>query len=510
MIGSVHHREGALQDSSEEAVLYRLAELASGLGAEHTASAARSVAERVSEGRFYVACVGQFKRGKSTLLNALVGQEVLPTGIIPVTAVPSILRYGDTTSARVRSENAEWINIPLSAIEEYVSEEKNPQNTKRVAGVEIFIPSPLLRTGMCLVDTPGLGSVFAGNTAATHAFIPHIDAAIVLIGADPPMSGDELEFVETVARDVRDILYVLNKADRASEAERITAIGFARRLLQQRLKGEIPAVFEVSALERSEGRGQNRDWVELVGALGDLVPRSGRSLVRAAAERGIRRTADQILAVIKEERNALENPIEESERRVAGLRKTLDAATDAMRDLGVLLAAEQQRLSEAFAARRDLFLQQARADTQTRLEARLRSLTPRRNGPAYRRDINHLTQDIVRTQLAPWLEGEQKFAEEAFRKTALRFVELGNNFLCEFGESGMAGLEALPRELDRAQGLRAQSQFYFHEIERVAAPASPLLFVADLVLGTLGMRGRIIRDARKFADQLLEVNTSRV
>ena len=72
-------------------VFYDSAELAQELGAEPVAEEARELATRVSEGRFYVACIGQFKRGKSTLLNALVGHEVVPTGFVPVTAVPTVI-----------------------------------------------------------------------------------------------------------------------------------------------------------------------------------------------------------------------------------------------------------------------------------------------------------------------------------------------------------------------------------------------------------------------------------
>lgn len=82
--------------------LLRLAGLAEELEAEPIAEEARELAARVAEGRFYVACVGQFKRGKSTLLNALVGHEVVPTGYVPVTAVPTVIRFGDALRARVR------------------------------------------------------------------------------------------------------------------------------------------------------------------------------------------------------------------------------------------------------------------------------------------------------------------------------------------------------------------------------------------------------------------------
>jgi GTP-binding protein EngB required for normal cell division len=510
MTGTSDSHQGMLRDLTGEATLYRLSELATEFGAGHIAGNARSVAERVSEGRFFVACVGQFKRGKSTLLNAIIGHSVLPAAVVPVTAVPTVIRHGERLAARVRFQSARWTDIPVGDVEQYVSEEKNPENAKGVAGVEIFVPSPLLETGMCLVDTPGLGSVFAGNTAATHAFVPHIDAAIVVIGTDPPLSGDELQLVETVAKEVHDLLFVLNKADRVSEVERMAAIEFARSVLGKRLKRQVSAVFEVSALERLEGHGQNRDWADLVQALEDLVLRSGRSLVRKATDRAIRRTADQLLVVIKEERDALERPFDESERRIARLRKALEEAEGAMRDLGILLGAEQQRLSEIFAERRNVFLKQAQANAHRELSERLPLLAPSRNGPAYRRKVNHLAQEVARGQLIPWFEGEAKYAEEVFCKTAQRFVELGNDFLRHLRETGVQGLEELPEELGPEQGLRGQSQFHFHVIERVAAPASPLLFISDLVVGALGLHGGIVCDAREFVDQLLEVNSSRV
>ncbi|MGC2793000.1 MAG: dynamin family protein, partial [Candidatus Sulfotelmatobacter sp.] len=162
-LASVAPEDGhlSIENSNGESALVRLAELADQFDAQQVAADARSLAERVSEGRFYVACIGQFKRGKSSVLNALVGDSVLPTGVVPVTAVPTIVRYGSHAAARVRFEAAgRWTDIPVKSVDEYVSEEKNPENAKHVTALEIFVPSPLLATGMCFVDTPGLGSVF--------------------------------------------------------------------------------------------------------------------------------------------------------------------------------------------------------------------------------------------------------------------------------------------------------------------------------------------------------------
>jgi putative ribosome biogenesis GTPase RsgA len=497
-------------EPSREALLAQLADLAREFGAESIANTARTIAERSSEQRFYVACIGQFKRGKSTLLNALIGHPVLPTAVVPVTAVPTILRYGRSLSARVRLQNSEWMDIAVPTVEEYVSEGKNPQNAKKVAGVEIFVPSALLETGMCLVDTPGISSVFAGNTAATEAFIPHMDAAIVVIGADPPLSGDELQLVEALSPEVQELLFVLNKADRNDEVERAAAVEFSRRALESGLERPVSEIFEVSALERMEQRGRERDWNRLVGALENLGSGSGRSLVRQATDRGIRRTTSQLLAVLDEERDALKRPVEESERRIERLEKILTESDLRMPDLAVLLTAAQQQLAAVLGERRKAFLELAQPRAAAELAERLPSLTESRNGPAYRRSVNQLAQQIARGQLAPWLEREAAFAEQEFRNTAKRFVELANQFLHRLGDIGIPGLEELPNELDSAPGLAVRSQFYFHGIERVAAPASPFLFLEDLLLGGLGLRGAIVRDAREFLEELLEINSARV
>ncbi len=493
-----------------ESALFRLAEIAADFAAQRISADLRSLAERVSEGRFYVAAVGQFKRGKSTLLNALVGQPVLPAAVVPVTSIPTILRYGDSLSARVRFQDAAWVEIPVPSVAEYVSEENNPENARGVAGIEIFVPSKLLGTGMCLADTPGLGSVFAGSTAATRAFIPHIDAAFIVMGVDPPLSGEELQLVDRVAQDVRELIFVLNKADRANEQERAEAVEFSRRVLEARLGREVATVYEVSALERLEQRGPLRDWNRLLEALESLQQHSGRPLVREAANRGLRRAAHELLRVIREERGELLRPVEESQRRIEQLRKTLAEAELTLNDLCVLLSAEQQRLSQVFSERRGAYYKNSLPVASREFGVRAHSVCNRRNGPAYRREVMRLVQEIAREQLTPWLRAEEAFAEDAFRQAAERFVQHGNDFLRRLAATGLPGVEQLPEELDPPQGLRSPARFHFHMIERVAAPASPFVLVKDFLLGGLALHKGILRDAQDFLQQLLEVNSSRV
>lgn len=115
----------------------------------------------------------------SASANALVGEPVLPTGVLPVTSVVTVVRHGARVAARVRFVERDWDEREPRALATYVSEEENPGNEKGVAAVEVFVPSALLESGMCLVDTPGIGSVSPASTPATRAFVPHVDAALV-------------------------------------------------------------------------------------------------------------------------------------------------------------------------------------------------------------------------------------------------------------------------------------------------------------------------------------------
>ncbi len=501
----------APENSHGESALLRLAELAEEFDAEQVAADARSVAERVSEGRFYVACIGQFKRGKSSVLNALVGDSVLPTGVVPVTTVPTIVRHGPHAAARVRFQAAAggWTDIPVKTVDEYVSEEKNPENAKHVAALEIFVPSPLLATGMCFVDTPGLGSVFTGNTAATQAFIPHIDAALVVIGADPPLAGEELVMVEAVAQRVQDLIFTVNKADRTTDAERAAAVAFARRQLEKRIQHSVGPLFEVSAAEQLGHRGPGRDWDKLVAALKHLVEGSGRRLIRAACERGVERISEQLLVMITEEREALQRPIEESESRIAVMKQTIADAERSMRELAYLFMAEQQHLSDMFVDRHKSFLAQVTPQASKEFDVALQSISSWL-GPSYRRRIFREAQEIARRHVVPWLKPEQEEAEKEYRGVALRFVEMANEFLKKLANAGIPELARMPHALDPESGFRVRSEFTFLDFIEVAQPASPLRWLADLTLGLVGA-GKIIKnDARRFLARLLEFNSTRV
>jgi hypothetical protein len=480
------------------------------LGTEKIQQEVLDLEERAREQRFYVACLGQFKRGKSTLLDALIGMPMLPTGILPITAVPTVVRYGMEPAARIRLQSGEWKGIQPAELEAYVSEEKNPGNSKGISAVEVFIPSALLASGMCLVDTPGLGSIFKSNTEATRAFIPHVDAAILVIGADPPLSAEELSLAEAISAHVKEMMVVLNKADRVTKAECLIAKDFARLILEKHLRQEIGPVLEISATEWLQSGTPTRDGKVVVTNLQKLAAGSGAALAQAAWARGIERLRLQLLSIISERVGALTRPLEESREWLAGLREQVEMAKGSLRDLTPLLTAEQQRMANVFEERRKTFMASTVASAKEELQKQIETVEFRL-GPKYRRDLMRIAQEIARSTVLPWLQKEQVSAGELYSKTMARFTALTESCLGSLAEAmkGSGGLN-LSKQFETGEELTGESEFRFYDMIRVARPVSPFGLLRDVILSLVRMRQPFVRDAEQFLEHLLEVNSSRV
>lgn len=211
--------------------------------------------ERLATERFQLAVLGQFKRGKSTLLNALLRDPILPTGVVPVTAIPTFIQRAKSPRVRV-TYNAGHVEKNDFAVGEelrerlrqLVTEEGNPHNVLDVARVDVFLPSQLLERGVILIDTPGVGSTHRHNTAAADAVLPECDATLFVVSPDPPITQVEIEYLARIRETVAHLTIVVNKVDTLEPHEREAAVGFLRRVLveQAGLNGATP-LFCVSA-----------------------------------------------------------------------------------------------------------------------------------------------------------------------------------------------------------------------------------------------------------------------
>lgn len=484
-------------------LLDELASLADEAAVPGVSAEARELADRLGEGRFYAACVGQFKRGKSTLINALLGTSVLPTGIVPVTTVPTVVRHG-RLAARVRFADG-WRDADPGDLAHYVSEGQNPGNRLGVLGVEVAIPSPLLEGGLCLVDTPGLGSPIEPNTTATREFLPHIDAAIAVLGADPPISGDELAFLAQAAARVETLIVVLNKADRIPARDRSEAAAFTSRVLAERLGRAPGRIFEVSALSGRGDEPTEREWRELVRTLERLPEAAGPAILRDAARRGLERLAGRLARELDERRRALVDPLEVSELRVRALGHLRAAAETGLADLAPLLAAEEQRMARWIEAAREVFLRDACPPARRRLHERLTVEA----ADATREPALAAAADVARGTLDPWLAEMERRAEERYVELTRRFRQLAAALAGRLAESAPdAGPLGLAE--DAADTLAVPRKFFFTALMHYHYPASPWRHLWRRVTPP-GVRRRSDRKAaERYLRHLLEVNSARV
>jgi GTPase SAR1 family protein len=213
--------------------------------------------QRVEGDRFQLAIVGQFKRGKTSVLNALLRDEVLPAGALPFTSVLTIVKYGDRQSAEVVFQSGQRLMISITDLLEYVTETGNPDNIKKVEQVEVSYPSERLRGGIRLINCPGFGSPSGRNTQTAYDFLPHIDAAIFVTSPDPPLTMAETEFLQRLSGSAKRILLVVNKIDLCDSRSLAAVLEFTQNAVSSALGDRIPvyAISARSALTRVSRQG---------------------------------------------------------------------------------------------------------------------------------------------------------------------------------------------------------------------------------------------------------------
>lgn len=341
--------------------------------------------ERLQEGRFHLAVLGQFKRGKSTLLNALLGESLLPTSVVPLTAIPTFLHAGNAARVKVSFLNNDRTEEYAGGsteerkqfLERFVTEECNPKNHLGVSQVDVFLPSPFLAKGVVLIDTPGIGSTYRHNTEATLNFLPQCDAALFLISADPPITQAEIEFLREVRDRVPRLFFVLNKIDYLSRQDQTKALEFLNRtLLEQFESKEKAPIFAISARQGLEARQANDShlWTQsglehLEKHLIDFLANEKMLALEEAVSRKACDALESIRMHLQLSIRSLELPQEEIEQRLATFDIELAHAYRERQIAQDLLAGDQRRCKEFL----EVQSKQLRREARESLEKALRS-----------------------------------------------------------------------------------------------------------------------------------------
>ena len=166
--------------------------------------------DKIENQKITISVIGQFKRGKSMLVNSILGDKILPIGIVPVTAVVTSIEHGEK-AATVRFDNGIIKEIPFEDMAEYINEQSNSDNHLGVRQVAVYSPSEFLEGGITLVDTPGVGSVHQKNTDEAYAFVKESDAVIFMLSVDSPINQIEVEFLKNAKIQLKNFLIVFKK-----------------------------------------------------------------------------------------------------------------------------------------------------------------------------------------------------------------------------------------------------------------------------------------------------------
>lgn len=341
------------QTGDEVPLLKRLESVISEHGLVEFRSTVSMILDRLEDNSFEIAIFGRVSSGKSSLLNAILGTDVLPVGVTPITAVPTRLWYGDSPAVHVWFANRTPEQFDISQLPQFVAEQMNRDNEKHVTRIVVQIPSLRLREGITFVDTPGLGSLATRGAAETLAYLPRCDLGVVLIDAGSTLTPDDLQTIQILYDAAIPANVLLSKADLLTLDDRSRVIGYVRDHIKEELNLDL-GVHAVSVMSGSKDLLQQwfeQDIAPLYSQRQDLKLRSIRRKLGAlqqSVEMALRtrlRRKDQVspkkveqLRVIESELRQAGGRLEEMKKLARGVANQLEySATPILRLAGATL-----------------------------------------------------------------------------------------------------------------------------------------------------------------------------
>jgi GTP-binding protein EngB required for normal cell division len=316
--------------------------------------------ERLQHRRLQIAVLGQFKRGKSTFINALIGAPVLPTGVVPLTAVPTFIAWRAKPAIQVSfsdgrppeqfaPENTDAIPTLLAR---FVTEEANPKNRLHVERVDLFYPAELLSDGTALIDTPGIGSTLAHNTETAFRVLPECDASLFIVSADPPITETEVTYLQRLKPKVGRTFFVINKIDYLGAEDRRHVVDFLRKVLEEGslIKPDAP-IFCASAQMALSAKQTNDDQTLRDSGLMEVEEHLLRFLAVEKTQtltEAIRRKAadilDQAMSEVELRTQAFKIPLEDLQNKAVAFSSSLAAIEEQRLTVGDLMSGDKRRL----------------------------------------------------------------------------------------------------------------------------------------------------------------------
>lgn len=199
-----------------------------------------SILDRAEDRSFEIAVFGRVSSGKSSLLNSVLGADVLPVGVTPVTAVPTRIIHGERPSLTVSFTDVPSKTFEMERLAEFATEQQNPQNTKHVTRITVTIPALRLAGGVSFVDTPGLGSLATSGAAETLAYLPKCDLGVVLIDAGSTLTDGDVRTILALQQAAIPVHILLSKADLLNRSDCEKTIGYVKQHVNSETGLDLP------------------------------------------------------------------------------------------------------------------------------------------------------------------------------------------------------------------------------------------------------------------------------
>ena len=298
-----------------------VADLASRYGISALSGLLTTTRAALDQDEIAVAVLGRFKAGKSSFLNDFIGRDILPVGVIPITAAVTEVRYGPRERAIVRSMDGVLREVPVNQIGGYISERENPENAKRVALINVELPELRKFSGLKFVDTPGLESALAHNTRTSVDWLPNAGLALVAVSIDPPLSQRDIDLLKSLYQYTPKVGVLLTKADLLSERELAEVVKFVTTQLSKNLPGT-PRVFPYSTRPGFERFREELEAELILQTLGNFAEER-RTIVARKVETLLRESAGYLTLSLKSAER-VQSEREELKQQVIGENEILD------------------------------------------------------------------------------------------------------------------------------------------------------------------------------------------
>ena len=417
--------------SSDDELAAALARLAEQVDDARTATV-QDLQLRWSSARLRVLLVGEAKRGKSTVGNAILRREVLPTGVIPLTAVATTVKLGTPERIAVHHLDGTVVTAPLTELARYVTEARNPGNERGVKDVIVHLASGLPHPSMELVDTPGVGSVHQHNTDAAQTAMTRMDLAVFVLSADPPISAAEQALLSQVRGLSARTFVILNKVDQLDPADRSEAERFTRDAASTALAippGDV-TLFSVSARQavRSDTAHDTTGWVAsgmatFTHTLQQQLNRSWRTDLAVSIARSARRMVSDLIDEQALTRRAQELLTTAQAGQVAAFTRCLDSLAIRGEDASAVATAHLTRWRALLDADAGNAVTSATATVHQQLDAALAAMGDAANTDLEAAGWTTLT-DLIITLVQQWRQSWTQSLTEAASEATRRQQQL--------------------------------------------------------------------------------------